>query len=425
MTRRAAWPVENSAACAAAAASKTRIMLFMQCDSIVDSLRLLKIIASIETNPVLRAFHLLLLFAVASPAAGRVVITRLYANQSPSQLTLVHGGASRLLRAGQPSLRVTGPWQVSIPGQDKLALSYPLEIRTRNGGLALTVAVPLEEYVSAALAGESAVFHSDQALAAMAVVARTYAVRFEGRHRSEGYDFCETTHCQDIRSSAVTERLRRSAEATESELLWFEGSPAATFYAKDCGGATEAAAVAWPDLAAPYLKRHDDPYCRNSAGWTAAIPKQEVWRALEASGIRVPPRLNSLRIAERTASGRALRLQSGGLVLSASSLRFAIGRALGWSRIRSDLYELSEIGANFVFEGRGSGHGVGLCQAGAAHMGEEGRSYRQILDFYYPGTALGVAAQGFPWRQLGGERVDVITTKPGEDGFLVGVADRL
>src|SRR5207249_8098694 len=126
----------------------------------------------------------------------------------------------------------------------------------------------------------------------------------------------------------------------------------------DCGGAAEAAALVWPDLTAPYLKRHDDPYCRNSTGWTAAIPKQELRRALETSGIRVTPWLDSLRIVERTASGRALRLQSGGLVISASSLRFAVGRALGWNRIRSDLYELSDSGATFKFEGRGSGHGV-------------------------------------------------------------------
>jgi stage II sporulation protein D len=356
---------------------------------------------------------------------GREVTVRLYSNQKPSQLTLVRGGNSRIVYAGQPSLRVTGPWQVRMPGQDSLALSYPLEIRTQSGVLALTIAVPLEEYVAAVMAGESAAFRSGQALAAMAVAARTYAVRFEGRHKSEGYDFCDTTHCQDMRISAVTERLRQAAEETESEFLWFEGSPASTFYGKDCGGAAEAAALVWPDLTAPYLKRHDDPFCRNSAGWTAAIPKQELRRALETSGIRVPPWLDSLRIVERTASGRALRLQSGGLVISASSLRFAVGRALGWNRIRSDLYELSDSGATLLFEGRGSGHGVGLCQAGAARMGEQGRSYRQILDFYYPGASLGVAAQGFPWKSLSGERVEVITTKPGEDGLLVGLADRL
>ena len=113
------------------------------------------------------------------------------------------------------------------------------------------------------------------------------------------------------------------------------------------------------------------------------------------------------------------------MTLSASSLRFAVGRALGWSRIPSDLYDVSDAGDRFVFEGRGSGNGVGLCQAGADRMGKDGRSYRQILEFYYPGTALGVSAQGFHWQSLGGARVTVITTRPREDQFLVALADRL
>ena len=75
----------------------------------------------------------------------------------------------------------------------------------------------------------------------MAVAARTYAVRFQGRHKTQGYDFCDTTHCQDLRIGAISDRLRQAAEATEGELLWFHGSSAAAFYSKDCGGTAEAA----------------------------------------------------------------------------------------------------------------------------------------------------------------------------------------
>src|SRR5260370_6177839 len=153
----------------------------------------------------------------------------------------------------------------------------------------------------------------------MAVAARTYAVRSQGRHQSEGYDCCDTTHCQDLRIGAVTGRLRQAAGSTEGELLWFAGSPASTFYGKDCGGVTEAAALVWPDLKAPYLKGHDDPHYRTS-GWTSAILKQELHNALTASGIRVPRRLDSLRIVERTPSGRVARLQAGGPPLAADSL---------------------------------------------------------------------------------------------------------
>ena len=284
--------------------------------------------------------------------------------------------------------------------------------------------MPIEDYVQSVLAGESIGFRSEQALAAMAVAARTYAVRYEGRHKAEGYDFCDTTHCQDLHIGAVTERLRHAVEATEGELLWFEGAPASTFYGKDCGGAIEAGSAVWPELKAPYLNRHDDPNCAR-AFWKSAVPKDDLRKALLASGIRTPPRLDSLIIAARTASGRVLRLQAGAMPLSASTLRFAVGRALGWSRIPSDLYDVNDAGDRFVFEGRGSGNGVGLCQAGADRMGQQGRDYRQILEFYYPGTALGVSAQGFHWQSLGGARVTVISTRPRDDQFLVALADRL
>ena len=245
----------------------------------------------------------------------------------------------------------------------------------------------------------------------MAVAARTYAVRFQGRHKAEGYDFCDTTHCQDVHITAVSERLRQAAELTEGELLWFQGSPAATFYGKDCGGSIEAAAMVWPDMKASYLGGRDDPYCARKT-WTSTIRKEEI-------------RLDSLRIVERTPSGRALRLQASQRSIPASSLRFAVGRAFGWDRLPSDLYEVNDAGDRWVFEGRGSGHGVGLCQAGAARMGEDGRSYREILAFYYPGTVLGVSAQGFQWQSLGGERVQVMTTRPREDQGVVAMADRL
>ena len=126
---------------------------------------------------------------------------RLYSNQSPPQLTLVRGGKSGLVKAGGPTLRVTGPWRIQLPGQDPLALSNPLEYGARARGLTLTITVPLEEYVAGVLAGESAGFRSAQSLAAMAVAVRTYAVRFQGRHKPEGYDFCDTTHCQDLASA--------------------------------------------------------------------------------------------------------------------------------------------------------------------------------------------------------------------------------
>ena len=101
------------------------------------------------------------------------------------------------------------------------------------------VEMPLEKYVAGVLAGESSVFRSDDALKAMAIAVRTYAVRLRARHAKEGFDFCATTHCQRVDLKAVTPHLEAIAEETAGEMLWFEGKPAFACYTRDCGGRSE------------------------------------------------------------------------------------------------------------------------------------------------------------------------------------------
>src|SRR5215510_5360233 len=136
---------------------------------------------------------------------------------------------------------LSGKYRLQASQERPLEGRYSLEIRAQNGTLIAVVAMPMEDYVAAVLAGESSNFQSDEALKAMAVAVRSYAVRFRGRHANEGFDFCDTTHCQDLRLRSVTERQRTAAEATEGELLWFKGTPAAAYYHQNCGGTTAAA----------------------------------------------------------------------------------------------------------------------------------------------------------------------------------------
>ncbi len=328
------------------------------------------------------------------------------------------------------SVRVSGSYLIEVPPNAPLAINYPLEIRAHDGRLLLTLRLPLEDYVAAVLAGESSNFSSAESLKAMAVAVRTYAVRFRGRHRAEGFDFCDTTHCQDVRLGAAFDRMAEAAEATEGELLWYEGQPAATYYHQNCGGVTEASHYAWSRLNVPYLQQHADYYCvaRNRGEWHSEINKEDLRRALAGTGLNVPGRLDMLQVVARTPSGRVARLSltaSARVLVAASALRFAVGRTLGWHHIRSDLYDVRDAGDRFAFHGYGAGHGVGLCQLGADQMGSEGKGYRQILDFYYPGTVLGLTAQGFAWRALAGEGVELLTTRPQDDQWLLTLAERL
>ena len=281
----------------------------------------------------------------------------------------------------------------------------PRGVKVQYGGVARDV--PFEEYVAGVVAGEAGTMQSDEARKAMAVAARTWAAAFRGRHRKQGFDFCSTTHCQEYRPAELTQATVASVRTTAGEMLWWQGRPALTYYSGDCGGLTEAGE-------APYLRQQEDPWCRSSGHneWHASIEKS----ALHAS---------SVRVLGRTPSGRVARVAVGNQTKTGETFRLSIGRELGWNLIRSDAFEVRDAGSRVEFRGTGAGHGVGLCQAGAAHMGQQGRDYRDILAFYYPGTVLSRSAKGLAWKVMGGERVRVMTTDSAGDASLVSLGDAL
>ncbi len=290
--------------------------------------------------------------------------------------------------------------------------------------------LPLEQYVTAVLAGEASEFRSSEALKAMAVIARTYAIRMRGRHSAEGFDLCDTTHCQHLDLTAVTPRLEDSARQTEGEMLWYQGKPAFTPYSKNCGGQTEDAAAVWQDESAPYLRSHEDVWCRRDGNshWRWDGNVAGILKAMQTSLLAAPRDLNQISIVRRTASGRASELvlsgPAGSARIAASSFRFAVGRDLGWNTIRSDNYVVHSEGGRIVFEGSGSGHGVGLCQKGADQMGNAGKTYREILAYYFPGAVIGLNAQGIHWQRLAGESVALLTTQPEQDRTILAAADK-
>jgi len=319
---------------------------------------------------------------------------------------------------------------VWVPALALSLAAQPLKVQMRTAHGAKIVELPPESYVADALAGESSVFQSPEALKAMAIAARTYAIKMRGRHAAEGFDFCDTTHCQRLDVEAVTSRLESAVDATSGETLWHRGKLTFTPYTRDCGGQTEDVSALWPDLAAPYLKSHPDQYCvlTRTPPWQWSGDASQIAPALRQSGLRAPDRITSIQIQERTPSGRAVTLLLSGnesIRINASSFRFAIGRALGWNTIRSELYSIRASSGRFLFEGRGAGHGVGLCQDGAEQMGLSGKTYHEILAYYYPGTVVGLTGSGLAWQRLTGESVTLWTTQPGQDAGLLARSEHL
>jgi stage II sporulation protein D len=306
-------------------------------------------------------------------------------------------------------------WFVCAFGASLLAQNY--KVQTPLGVLEMTP----DAYVAGVVTAESSVFKSHEAMKAIAVAARTYAARMRGRHSKEGFDFCSTTHCQRFENASAS--AIKASQETARQMLWFGGKPAFSVYSRSCGGKTEAVGAVWPDVDAPYLSTHADPYC--ASHWTWSASTDEVRRALLAAGLKVPSKLASIAIVRHTDSGRAKLLSLDGQLLSASTFRFAIGRFIGWNTVRSEQYTIENSGDRILFRGSGEGHGVGLCQMGADEMGQQGKSLREILAFYYPGTTVSANASEFHWTRLSGESIVLHTLMPDTDRVLIGTAEAI
>jgi stage II sporulation protein D len=273
-----------------------------------------------------------------------------------------------------------------------------VEVTPLGNGLRVVTHVDLEAYVSGVLAGEASVFKTPAAREAMAIVARTWALRWRGRHGTEGFDFCSLTHCQVFRpprsGGANGSGLEAAARATRGQVLMFQGRLIDPYFTACCGGATESAANLWPDRAEPYLVSIRDPYCLGSAhaSWQRVLPLETLEKILRSDlGMSLNGPLAELVVEKIDSTGRALTLRAvagSAWPIDANQFRYTLNRRLGWATLKSNLYTIGRQENSLVFSGHGLGHGVGLCQAGAEQMGRLGFSAGRILSAYFPGTDI-------------------------------------
>ena len=280
-------------------------------------------------------------------------------------------------------------------------LELPREIAVRSAGR--VAGVPLEDYVLATVLAEVGPPAEPAAVArrifeVQAIVARSYATARLGRHRAEGFDLCDTTHCQvydpaRIRTSKLTPIAREAVQQTAGRILSYANRPAEALFHADCGGATASAEAVWGGRSVPYLlPRQDDvePSAHRRWKWSATTA---TLRSALAADTRtdVGRTLTGIAITARDESGRARQLTLEGdtpRAVRGEDFRTAIVRAHGIRTIMSTRMSVTRSGSTYAFEGTGFGHGVGLCQAGAAARARRGESTEAILAAYFAGTRL-------------------------------------
>ena len=315
---------------------------------------------------------------------------------------------------------------------EKITLRNPVRIEARNGELMLAVTLPVESYVERVVASESGAADGAESIKALAIVVRSFALH--QAHGHADYDLCDSTHCQLLHwggNSGRQAAAHAATLATAGETLWFHGRRAEAWFHQNCGGRTASPAEVWPGSgtgkkAMPWLVSRADNYCTAGGAreWAADLSLAELTSALAARGLARPGWKN-LTVARRGESGRAVTLLVDSKEISAEDFRLAVGRALGWNKILSNWFEVSRQGERFLFHGRGSGHGVGLCQAGAAAMGASGRDAVEILAQYFPGANAADESTGLSWQQVRGQGFVLETLDSADGAYLPQLSQAL
>ncbi len=265
-----------------------------------------------------------------------------------------------------------------------------VELRKKRNGLLLVINdLDIEDYLQGVVSSEIPPGWEYEALKAQAVASRTYAL-YQKRTAGRKLYHIRATVSDQVYAGSTGERPQgiRAVRDTRGIVVVYQGEIIPAFYHASCGGHTEDAFELW-GIDAPYL-RGVDCECQDISRyglWEKKIGKIQIIAALRKLGRRVNDILG-MNIQGITPAGRvkavAVQSQDRKTIIPAESLRAALGNTL----LPSVFFEL-EFGANeAVFSGRGSGHGVGLCQWGAEEMAKRGYDFKSILLHYYPGTAL-------------------------------------
>jgi len=261
--------------------------------------------------------------------------------------------------------------------------------------------MPLEDYVRQVVASEASVEDEPEALKALAIAARTYALKNLGRHQQEGYDFCSTTHCQRFATIEARPAVASAIKETAGLVLQDgRDQMADVYYSASCGGMTANLKTIWGAEDAPeYLRGVRDNYCNSGSHyrWTDVISSKNLVDALRSDPrTDVGETIRDISVAKYDQTGRAEVVSIVGdrsRTINGWEFKLIVGRALGWQLLKSSRFNVSRSGSEFVFRGGGFGHGVGLCQEGSHVMAQRGQSFQQILAHYFPGTRVRADAE--------------------------------
>jgi len=289
--------------------------------------------------------------------------------------------------------------------------------------------VSTEHYLYGVIANEMLRTAPLEALKTLSIVARTYALKNIGRHSADGFDLCNTTHCQVYRGyNTECDEIRNAVDLTRGIAIYYEEQLISAYHHSACGGGTANNENVWSGSPIPYLRGRWCNFCEESprASWELDLKMNELTQKLKGLDVGKIKRISTHKQDE---FGRVSEVRVTGekteKIMGANQFRLLIGAMKMWNT----MFELRGYGGNsskindkvetiggllktdrkdfikniileteekrneifyegYKIQGSGSGHGVGLCQWGSIGLARKGLTFREIIPFYYAGVEL-------------------------------------
>lgn len=310
-------------------------------------------------------------------------------------------------------------------------------LRKADSDMTIINVLTMEQYLYGVVPNEIESYSNIEALKAQAVAARTYAYR-SNKHTSHGFNLCNEVHCQVYYGMGTeNQNTNRAVDETENLVITYNGQLIDAVYSASTGGRTEDGSNVW--TGAPYLKSVEDKYESGNSpkyNWTLRLTADEITQKLARYNIGT---VTGIEITKLSEAGRPIEILVKGTLkpegykftkdgcrtfLSLYSQWYTIStnsdvnvlvdgrveqKQLGQLKIIGSAGEVKQsnpaskimiVGADgirtevssspteFIFTGRGYGHGVGMSQEGAKGMANAGFTFEQILTHYYSGTKI-------------------------------------
>jgi SpoIID/LytB domain protein len=308
-------------------------------------------------------------------------------------------------------LHIKSEQDIQVGGLN-LGFSGEFILKAMGENLVLTQYLSLEDYVGGVIQNEIGSNAPMEALKTQAVAARTHAIKLllYNRHTPDGYDLCNGTHCQVYKGQHLSNaNIRTAVSETAGEVLTMDGVIADATYHSSCGGKTDSSSNIWKGKPLAHLMgvtcisdaesldlstesgakawlntKLSDPdassWERASLNWSRQISRSKLANNLGLKSI------SKIEVLKRGNSGRIILMKVSGNKTVTLDNEYKIRQAFG--NVPSSFFYITSFGSTISLKGKGSGHGVGMCQVGVLRLARTGEQYPQILEKYYPGTTI-------------------------------------